>query len=82
MTLFNAEYRVRLFRAGQGKDGFGVFGFYDAGHVTSPFEGSTGNWLQGIGFGLGLSTLRIEFGYRANDIPSSLQVLIRLGPTF
>jgi hypothetical protein len=83
MTLFNAEYHVRLFRTGKGdRDGFGVFGFYDAGRVTSPFEGSTGKWLQGLGFGFGLSSLRVEFGYRANDVPSSLQVLIRLGPSF
>jgi hypothetical protein len=26
--------------------------------------------------------LRIDFGFRANDIPESRQVLVRLGPTF
>ncbi len=84
MVLFNSEYRVRLTRSPRGGDegGVSVFGFYDAGRVTGPLAGATGDWLQGIGFGLGISTFRVEFGYRANDIPSSLQVLVRLGPTF
>jgi hypothetical protein len=34
------------------------------------------------GFGLGLTALRIEFGFRTNDIPRSRQILLRLGPTF
>jgi Omp85 superfamily domain/Surface antigen variable number repeat len=82
MTLVNAEYRVRLAGRGREDSAFSVFGFYDAGHVTGPLNGSTGDWLQGIGFGFGIPGLRLEFGYRAKDIPSSLQVLVRLGPTF
>ena len=83
MALVNAEYRIRLVRrAHNDSEGFSVFGFYDAGRVTGPVNGTTKDWLQGVGFGLGIAGVRVEFGFRANDIPSSRQVLIRLGPTF
>jgi outer membrane translocation and assembly module TamA len=83
MVLLNTEYRVRLFKGGSGdNDLLAVFGFYDAGRVTGPLDNSTTDWLQGMGFGLSVSGVRVEFGYRAKDIPSSLQVLVRLGPTF
>ena len=43
---------------------------------------TTTPWLKGVGFGFGISECRIEFGYRTDDIPSSLQVFIRLGRSF
>jgi hypothetical protein len=82
MTLLNAEYRVNLFGAGRDRDPANVFVFYDAGRVTSPVPPSTRDWLRGIGVGLGGGGLRVEFGFRANDIPDSRQILVRFSPTF
>ncbi len=44
---------------------------------------ATTAWLRGVGFGLGLtSDLRVDFGYKLDDIPDSFQVVLRLGHTF
>ena len=79
MLLMNAEIR-------QGFGGSGVAGlaFFDAGRVYRPSPGSTGTWLKGIGVGLefGDGGARLEFGWRLDDVPDSLQVLFRLRPTF
>jgi hypothetical protein len=83
MALFNAEYRVRLFGHRYGdNDGVAVIAFYDLGRVTGALDDSPRSWLQGTGVGVGLWGLRIDFGFRAGDIPRSRQVLVRLGPTF
>jgi outer membrane protein assembly factor BamA len=92
LTLVNAEYRVNLTNPGRRREGANVFVFYDAGHVrlpeTDPRELTTGlrvpdpGWLRGIGFGAGAGGVRIEFGFRANDIPRSRQILVRFSPTF
>jgi outer membrane protein assembly factor BamA len=83
IALFNAEYRVRLIgRPHRENDGIAVLGFYDLGRITGPLNGSRTDWLQGTGVGVSLWGLRIDFGFRANDIPESRQVLVRLGPTF
>ena len=82
LTLLNAEYRVNLTsNLNRDGDAFGVFAFYDAGHVTSR-AASTSPWLRGAGFGVSGGGLRVEFGFRANDIPHSRQVLVRFSPTF
>ena len=54
-----------------------MFVFYDAGRVTSPVSPSHADWLRGVGVGLGAGGLRVEFGFRANDIPDSRQILVR-----
>ena len=78
MTLLNAEYRVNLSSAR--RDAPNVFAFYDAGRVTN---GTTnGVWLRGVGAGFGGAGVRVEFGFRANDIPRSRQILVRFSPTF
>jgi len=83
MSLFNGEYRVRLLRGGRRNgDMLAVFGFFDSGRIAGPLNGSTTDWLNGLGVGLSVSAIRVEFGFRANDIPQSRQILIRLGPTF
>ena len=82
MTLLNAEYRVNLWDAIRHRDAAHVFVFYDAGRVTSPVPPSTRNWLRGVGVGLGGAGLRVEFGFRANDIPDSRQILVRYSPIF
>jgi outer membrane protein assembly factor BamA len=82
MTLLNAEYRVNLWDLARDRDAPNVFVFYDAGRMTSPVSPSTRDWLRGVGVGLGAFGLRVEFGFRANDIPESRQILVRYSPTF
>lgn len=83
MTLVNAEYRLDL--SGNWRNDRGGFLrallFFDAGRIDRPFPGS-GDWLTGIGAGVQTGPFRLEFGYRADAIPRSRQVLLRLSPTF
>jgi outer membrane protein assembly factor BamA len=76
MALFNGEYRVNLQSAQRDRDVANVFVFYDAGRVEA------GRWLSGVGIGAGAAGLRVEFGFRANAIPQSRQILVRFSPTF
>ncbi len=75
MLLFNVEYALgRL-------NGPHIVPFFDAGRVWRP-DGETA-WLHGVGFGFGLTReLRVDFGYKLDDIPGSMQVVLRLGHTF
>jgi outer membrane protein assembly factor BamA len=77
MTLLNAEYRINVTNPGRVRDGANVFVFYDAGRVSGGDA-----WLRGVGVGAGAGGLRVEFGFRANDIPRSRQILVRFSPTF
>jgi hypothetical protein len=77
MLLLNGEVRQRF-----GRSGIAGLAFVDAGRIYRPLIGSTGEWLKGVGVGLELGDARVEFGWRVTDIPGSLQVLFRLGPTF
>lgn len=76
LLLFNAEYAI-------GKlNGVHVVPFFDAGRVATAAPGSA-TWLKGAGFGLAAGRdLRLDFGYKLDDIPGSLQVLFRIGRTF
>jgi outer membrane protein assembly factor BamA len=83
LTLINAEYRVNLTSdVALNKNPLNVFVFYDAGRTTSLFNTTPTPWLSGTGFGFGFGDIRLEFGYRTNAIPKSLQVLVRVSPTF
>jgi outer membrane protein assembly factor BamA len=83
MALINAEYRLDLSHAqADGDSRFRLFAFFDAGRTTTPIDFSTTDWLTGTGFGVQTGPIRVEFGYRTDAIPKSLQVLVRLGPTF
>ena len=75
MLLLNLEYAVgRL-------NGPHIVPFFDAGRVARASGEAV--WLKGVGFGLGLAReLRVDFGYQLDDIPGSLQVVLRLGRTF
>lgn len=78
MILLNGEFRQRF-----GRSGLGGLAFLDAGRVFRPIGGSTDKWLKGVGVGLEMgSSSRIEFGWRMDDIPHSLQVLFRLQPSW
>jgi hypothetical protein len=78
MLLVNGEFRQRIGRSG----GLHALAFFDAGRVYDPIGGATDEWLEGVGVGLGIGGARIELGWRLDDVPGSLQVLFRLGPTF
>lgn len=77
MALFNLEYLADL-----GTRHLQGLAFFDSGRVWKPVEGSRQGWLNGIGIGMKLDDIRVEFGWRLDDIPQSLQVLVRFSPTF
>jgi outer membrane protein assembly factor BamA len=77
MALVNLEYGLTIFR----RSGLLVLG--DFGRAFKTFEGSRDTWLNGVGVGWEFNDdLRVEFGWRADDIPQSLQVVVRLAPPF
>ena len=82
MALFNAEYRVSLGGPIHNGDraAFNVFAFYDAGKLSGGSKPS--DWLNGVGGGFGIGGIRVEFGFRADAIPRSRQILVRFSPTF
>jgi outer membrane protein insertion porin family len=84
MALFNAQYRLDFGEGGRPErtSGFSLFAFFDAGRIVDPLPGQSRDWLKGTGFGVQAGIFRVEFGYRLDDIPKSLQVLVRLSPTF
>ena len=85
MALFNAEYRLEITRGWRGESKHGILAliaFYDAGRVRDPIDGSRSDWLQGTGVGVQSGPVRVEFGFRVDDIPDSRQILVRFSPTF
>jgi hypothetical protein len=75
LALVNLEYGIGR------RNGPMLFGLFDAGRVTSPSR-SDAPWLKGVGVGLGAGGIRLDFGYKPDDVPSSLQVTVRFGRTF
>jgi outer membrane protein insertion porin family len=75
MVLFNVEYALGWL------NGLHIVPFFDAGRVWRP-DGNT-EWLRSTGFGLGVTRdIRVDFGYKLDDIPGSFQAVLRLGHTF
>jgi outer membrane protein assembly factor BamA len=75
LVLFNVEYAIGML------NGPHIVPFFDAGRVWRP-DGAA-SWLNSVGFGLALTRdLRVDFGYKLDDIPSSFQAVLRLGHTF
>jgi outer membrane protein assembly factor BamA len=76
LALLNAEYAIGRLA------GLHLITFFDAARVT-PVDEAPARWLKGVGFGIGLTReLRVDFGYKLNDIPGSLQVLVRIDRPF
>lgn len=76
LALVNLEYALGW------RNGLQAIGFFDLGRTTSSAV-TDAPWLKGVGVGVGLGgDLRIDFGYKLDDVPGSLQVLVRLGRTF
>ena len=78
LALVNLEYGLGSRRGPK------LFGFYDMGRVGVQQGLANGGtpWLKGLGWGLGAGDFRVDFGYRVDAVPSSLQVLLRFGRTF
>ena len=82
LALLNLEYSLGW------RGGLHGIGFFDLGHTTIrqnqtlAVQGAGRPWLKGVGFGVGIGDVRIDFGYRLDAVPSSLQVLLRFGRTF
>jgi outer membrane protein assembly factor BamA len=89
MALANVEYKLSLRRDGDLRNGVNGVLFFDAGRVyrpaltvEGPILGSRSDWLKGIGVGLEAGDVRLDFGWRLDDIPRSLQVLLRFTRPF
>ena len=82
LALLNLEYSLGW------RGGLHGIGFFDLGHTTIrqnqtlAVQGAGRPWLKGVGFGVGIGDVRIDFGSRLDAVPSSLQVLLRFGRTF
>jgi len=84
LALLNLEYALGW------RNSFQVLGFFDAGRVTRRQDAgrTVGSrpedppWLNGVGFGIAAGGIRLDFGYKLDAVPSSLQVLLRFGRTF
>ena len=76
MALVNLQYALGW------RNGLKLFGFYDVGRTGPLPPATSAPWLNGVGWGIGVGDVRVEFGYKVNDIPGSLQVLVRLGRGF
>jgi hypothetical protein len=83
MALLNLDYELGWRR------GLKAIGFFDVGRATlrqtpgvlAPPVAAT-PWLKGVGWGIGVGDFRVDFGYKVDDIPSSLRVTVRIGRTF
>lgn len=71
LALLNLEYELGW------RGGLKAIGFFDVGRANT-----SAPWLKGVGWGIGIGDFRVDFGYRVDAIPSSLRVVVRLGPTF
>jgi hypothetical protein len=81
LRLINLEYGIGWHGGPQ------LLGFFDAGrtwrrHSSASAAVPGSAWLKGVGWGIGLGAVRIDFGYKLDDVPKSLQVLLRFGHTF
>ncbi|HEV3140824.1 MAG TPA: BamA/TamA family outer membrane protein, partial [Vicinamibacterales bacterium] len=74
MSLVNLEYALGW------RNGVQAIGFFDAGRVRA--GSNDAQVLKGVGFGVNVSGFRVDFGYKLDDIPKSLQVLVRFERTF
>ncbi len=74
LELLNLEYSLG------DRTGFRGIGFFDVGRVSQP--GAAAPWLKGVGFGIGLGDVRVDFGYQLDAIPRSLQIVWRFVRTF
>jgi hypothetical protein len=80
MALLNLEYHLTPWG---GAESLRLIGFLDWGRIYRPLGGSRGDALTGLGVGFSVgSVARVDLGWRADDIPDSLQVLFRLRHTF
>jgi outer membrane protein assembly factor BamA len=84
LLLLNGEYAFDI--SGDWRPGHSGFlravVFFDAGRIGEALPGSTEGWLRGVGIGLQTGGLRVEWGFKADDLGASPQVLVRMGRSF
>jgi len=89
LALLNLEYELGW------RGGLKAIGFFDVGRATlreaqgravdspgSLASAANAPWLKGVGWGVGVGDVRVDFGYKVDAIPSSLRVVVRFGRTF
>ncbi|HZR26370.1 MAG TPA: POTRA domain-containing protein [Vicinamibacterales bacterium] len=76
MALLNMEYTLG------DRTGLRAIGFMDVGKATFREDAAHRDALKGVGFGIGVGDCRLDFGYKLNAVPSSLQVTLRFVRTF
>ncbi len=76
LTLLNLEYSLG------DRTGLRVIGFFDTGRAPLRQASAATPWLNGVGFGVGMGVVRLDFGYKLDAIPSSFQFLLRFVRTF
>jgi len=76
LELANLEYALG------NRTGLRVIGFFDIGRASFRDSPTAPDWMKGVGFGIGMGDVRLDFGYKLNDIPSSFQFLLRFVRTF
>ncbi len=76
LALINLEYSLG------DRAGLRAIGFFDAGRASFRPAPVGVDWLRGVGFGIGMGVVRMDFGYRLDAIPSSFQFLLRFTRTF
>jgi len=76
LALLNLEYSLG------DRTGLRAIGFFDVGRASLRTSPADPPWLKGIGFGIGMGVVRMDFGYKLDDIPGSFQFLLRFVRTF
>jgi outer membrane translocation and assembly module TamA len=80
IALVNLEYLLGW------RGGLHGIGFLDLGRAAARNQPALSvddrPWLKGVGFGIGVGDVRLDFGYKLDAVPSSLQLLLRFGRTF
>jgi hypothetical protein len=76
MALVNLQYSLGW------RNGLKLFGLYDVGRASPSAATASAPWLNGVGWGIGIGDVRVDFGYKVDEIPGSLQVLVRLSRGF
>ena len=76
LALMNVEYALGDLT------GLRVIGFFDAGRATFRSASVDPEWLKGTGFAIGMGSVRLDFGYQLDHIPSSFQFLLRFVRNF
>lgn len=78
LAVVNLEYELGW------RSGLKAIGFFDTGRATvrQALGTPATPWLKGVGWGVGIGDIRVDFGYKVDDLSSSPRVVVRIGRTF